>query len=57
VEFTTSEAANGIELMPGIRTGFTETGIDQVEFFIAPNPGEGLKPLVKDRVRRRDIRA
>lgn len=47
VEFTTSEAANGIELTPGIHTAITETGVDQVEFFIAPNPGEGLKPLVK----------
>lgn len=26
---------------------FDENGIDQVEFLIAPNPGEGLKPLVK----------
>ncbi|MBA3072392.1 MAG: DNA repair protein RecN [Anaerolineae bacterium] len=26
---------------------FTENGLDQVEFLIAPNPGEGLKPLVK----------
>ncbi len=26
---------------------FDERGIDQVEFLIAPNPGEGLKPLVK----------
>jgi DNA repair protein RecN (Recombination protein N) len=26
---------------------FTDAGIDQVEFLIAPNPGEGLKPLVK----------
>jgi DNA repair protein RecN (Recombination protein N) len=26
---------------------FTENGIDQVEFLIAPNPGEGVKPLVK----------
>lgn len=24
-----------------------ETGIDRVEFLISPNPGEGLKPLVK----------
>lgn len=29
----------------GVR--FDENGIDQVEFLIAPNPGEGLKPLVK----------
>ena len=26
---------------------FGENGMDQVEFLIAPNPGEGLKPLVK----------
>jgi len=26
---------------------FTEDGLDRVEFLIAPNPGEGLKPLVK----------
>ena len=26
---------------------FKETGLDEVEFLIAPNPGEGLKPLVK----------
>ena len=26
---------------------FAETGMDEVEFLIAPNPGEGLKPLVK----------
>jgi DNA repair protein RecN (Recombination protein N) len=26
---------------------FDNTGFDQVEFLIAPNPGEGLKPMVK----------
>ena len=26
---------------------FDEMGVDRVEFLIAPNPGEGLKPLVK----------
>ena len=26
---------------------FSPTGLDQVEFLVAPNPGEGLKPLVK----------
>jgi DNA repair protein RecN (Recombination protein N) len=31
----------------GDSVGFNETGLDQVEFLIAPNPGEGLKPLVK----------
>lgn len=29
------------------RVAFSPTGIDQVEFLVAPNPGEGLKPLVK----------
>ncbi len=29
------------------KAAFDETGIDKVEFLIAPNPGEGLKPLVK----------
>ncbi len=31
----------------GARLAFDETGVDQVEFLVAPNPGEGLKPLVK----------
>ncbi len=26
---------------------FKDSGLDEVEFLIAPNPGEGLKPLVK----------
>ncbi|MER3513497.1 MAG: DNA repair protein RecN, partial [Chloroflexota bacterium] len=29
------------------RYAFDATGIDRVEFLVAPNPGEGLKPLVK----------
>ena len=29
------------------RVAFDSSGIDRVEFLIAPNPGEGLKPLVK----------
>ncbi len=31
----------------GERVAFNENGIDQVEFLIAPNPGEGFKPMVK----------
>lgn len=37
----------GLQLEDGSRAAFDETGIDRVEFMIAPNPGEGLKPLVK----------
>lgn len=29
------------------RAGFDATGIDRVEFLIAPNPGEGLKPMTR----------
>jgi DNA repair protein RecN (Recombination protein N) len=29
------------------RLAFTANGIDQLEFLVAPNPGEGLKPLAK----------
>ncbi|OGO16531.1 MAG: DNA repair protein RecN [Chloroflexi bacterium RBG_16_48_8] len=31
----------------GRRVAFTSTGLDRIEFLVAPNPGEGLKPLAK----------
>jgi DNA repair protein RecN (Recombination protein N) len=31
----------------GRRVAFNRTGLDQAEFLVAPNPGEGLKPLAK----------
>jgi len=37
----------GIVMGDGQKIGFNSNGIDHIEFFIAPNPGEGLKPLVK----------
>jgi len=37
----------GLSLDNGERVAFNENGVDQVEFLIAPNPGEGFKPLVK----------
>ena len=39
-----AEADDGLEL-GGRRTAFDATGIDRVEFLIAPNPGEDPKPL------------
>ncbi|MBO8163123.1 MAG: DNA repair protein RecN [Brevibacillus sp.] len=36
----------GIEV-EGVRRQITANGIDQVEFMIAPNPGEPLRPLAK----------
>ena len=47
VNFTRVEDEKGIPDASGKRFGFDATGFDQVEFLIAPNPGEGLKPLVK----------
>jgi DNA repair protein RecN (Recombination protein N) len=46
VDFQSGEHADGLPL-EGRRMAFDETGIDRVEFLIAPNQGEGLKPLVK----------
>ena len=39
--------AGGLSIAPGQTVYFDETGLDQVQFLIAPNPGEGFKPLVK----------
>jgi len=47
VQINTFEAEDGLPLQDGRKVSFTPNGIDQVEFFIAPNPGEGFKPLVK----------
>lgn len=38
---------NGLMINEQNKVHFDENGIDKVEFLIAPNPGEGLKPLVK----------
>jgi DNA repair protein RecN (Recombination protein N) len=37
----------GLAINKEERAAFNENGVDQVEFLIAPNPGEGFKPLVK----------
>ncbi len=37
---------NGIEV-EGVKRHIDATGIDQVEFMIAPNPGEPMRPLAK----------
>ncbi len=38
---------HGLQMPTGARVAFDDFGYDQVEFLIAPNPGEGFKPLVK----------
>ena len=47
VDFQTKPDKNGVPIENGNRIAFDHTGFDKVEFLIAPNPGEGLKPLVK----------
>jgi DNA repair protein RecN (Recombination protein N) len=47
VDFQLKPDPNGIPLPDGTRVAFDHTGFDRVEFLVAPNPGEGLKPLVK----------
>jgi len=47
VDFQTKPDVNGIPMPDGARIAFDQNGFDRVEFLIAPNPGEGLKPLAK----------
>lgn len=47
VDFQTKADPNGIPMEDGKRLAFDHNGYDRVEFLVAPNPGEGLKPLVK----------
>lgn len=54
VDFQTRPDPNGIPLADpekaqgiGARVAFDQSGFDRVEFLVAPNPGEGLKPLAK----------
>jgi DNA repair protein RecN (Recombination protein N) len=47
VDFQTKPDVNGAPLQDGTRIAFDQNGFDRVEFLIAPNPGEGLKPLAK----------
>ncbi len=47
VHFSQQPDENGIPNENGEKVNADELGIDKAEFLIAPNPGEGLKPLVK----------
>jgi DNA repair protein RecN (Recombination protein N) len=47
VDFQQRADPNGAPLADGHRVAFTAKGLERVEFLIAPNPGEGFKPLVK----------
>ncbi|OGN95833.1 MAG: hypothetical protein A2Z71_01105 [Chloroflexi bacterium RBG_13_50_21] len=47
VDFSDRESDAGVPLSDGRKVTFDSTGLEHVEFLVAPNPGEGLKPLVK----------
>jgi DNA repair protein RecN (Recombination protein N) len=47
VDFQTKPASDGIPVADGKCLAFDHNGYDRVEFLVAPNPGEGLKPLAK----------
>ena len=47
VDFQRKLDKDGVLLGDGKKVAFDADGLEKVEFLIAPNPGEGLKPLVK----------
>ena len=47
VDFQVKPDPQGLPLADDSRVAFDGSGFDRVEFLVAPNPGEGLKPLVK----------
>ncbi|NMB68697.1 MAG: DNA repair protein RecN [Chloroflexi bacterium] len=47
VDMRFEENFKGLRLPDERAVAFDESGLDKVEFLIAPNPGEGLKPMVK----------
>jgi DNA repair protein RecN (Recombination protein N) len=47
VDFQRRPDPDGVPLENGEKVAFDQSGIEQVEFLIAPNPGEGFKPLAK----------
>lgn len=47
VDFQNKADPSGLPQPNGQRLAFDASGSDRVEFLIAPNPGEGLKPLAK----------
>ena len=46
-DFQTRSDPTGVPMQDGTRIAFDHNGFDRIEFLIAPNPGEGLKPLAK----------
>jgi len=47
VDFQTKTDQQGLDIGADEAVAFDSRGFESVEFMVAPNPGEGLKPLVK----------
>ena len=47
VDFQYRSDPQGVLVESGERVAFDANGVERIEFLIAPNPGEGLKPLAK----------
>ena len=47
VDFQTKHDESGVPMPDGQTLAFDAYGMDKIEFLVAPNPGEGLKPLAK----------
>lgn len=47
LDFAQRPSDQGVQLSDGRQVAFDANGLEHVEFLVAPNPGEGLKPLVK----------
>lgn len=47
VEFIRKPDPDGVELSDGEKVAYGPSGLESVQFLVAPNPGEGLKPLAK----------
>ncbi len=47
VDFSQKLSEDGVPMDDGRKVAFDSNGLEQIEFLVAPNLGEGLKPLVK----------
>jgi DNA repair protein RecN (Recombination protein N) len=47
VAFEQNDDPHGVLLPDGRRVAYSASGLEKIEFLIAPNPGEGFKPLAR----------
>jgi DNA repair protein RecN (Recombination protein N) len=47
VDFQQQDEKDGVPIKNGRKVAYHANGLERIEFLIAPNPGEGFKPLTK----------